>query len=157
MARHRDVRNLDADDFGDDDYDYGSSYGSSHVDEVELSKSMERDYIYRRGSEGGGHTPKIGYFVAGGADELPERIRQRSDSETSSSSNSNLWDDLGPDDAQRLADVLEDILDVVGESMPEHVVKEAIVRCDFQKEVALNTLLNNPVGHSVAGGRSQQR
>ena len=156
MARHRDVRNLDADDFGDDDYDYGSSYGSSHVDEVELSKSLERDYMYRRGSDGGGHTPKIGFFVAE-ADEPPERIRQRSDSETSSSSNSNLWDDLAPDDAQKLAECLEHILDVVGESMPEHVVKEAIVRCDFQKEVALNPRLNNPVGHSVAGGRSQQR
>ena len=34
------------------------------------------------------------------------------------------------------------------------VVKEAIVRCDFNSEVALNTLLNNPVGHRGSGKKS---
>jgi elongation factor 1 alpha-like protein len=62
------------------------------------------------------------------------------------------------DDQKKLAQCLEDILDIVGESMPEHVVKEAIVRCDFNKEVALNTLLNNPVtGHGMSGGLKAQR
>jgi hypothetical protein len=36
MSRHRDVRNLDADEFDDDvDDSYGSSYGSSYVDEMQ--------------------------------------------------------------------------------------------------------------------------
>ena len=162
MARHRDVRNLDADEFDDDFDSYGSSYGSSYVDELQLSTSVERDYMYRRGS-GGGHTPKMGHFM-GRRDSSDEeeaaggrRIRARSDSETSSSSNSNPFDDLDPEDKRRMAACLEDILDIVGESVPEHVVKEAIVRCDFNKEVALNTLLNNPVGHGMSGGRQQRR
>ena len=39
--------------------------------------------------------------------------------------------------------------------MPEQVVKEAIVRCDFNHEVALNTLLNNPV--KVSSSSKSQR
>ena len=73
MSRHRDVRNLDADDY-DDDGDYGSSYGSSYVEEAPLSKSME-NYMFRRGSGGAGgsgHTPKMSHFVLGRSDSLPE-------------------------------------------------------------------------------------
>ena len=39
----------------------------------------------------------------------------------------------------------------MGDTVPERAVKEAIVRCDFDAEVAVNTLLNNPVGHRGAG------
>ncbi len=46
---------------------------------------------------------------------------------------------------------MEHVLDIVGDTMPENLVKEAIVRCDFNPEVAVNTLLNNPVGHRGAG------
>ena len=66
MARHRDVRNLDADDYNDDSY--GSSYGSSYVEETSLSSSME-NYLYRR--SGGGHTPKMSHFVLGRSDSVP--------------------------------------------------------------------------------------
>ncbi len=167
MSRHRDVRNLDADDYGDDEDEgeYGSSYGSSYVDETTLSTSME-NYMYRRNSSGHtGHTPKMSHFVLGRTDSLPEEdedgldedgrprvapFRERSDSETSSGSNT--YDDLDEQDRTRLARCLEDVLDIVGDTIPEHTVKEAIVRCDFDSEVAVNTLLNNPVGHRSAGG-----
>ena len=65
MSRHRDVRNLDADDY-DDSASYGSSYGSSYVDETSLSTSME-NYMYRRGAGG---TPKMGHFVLGRSDSI---------------------------------------------------------------------------------------
>lgn len=35
MSRHRDVRNLDAEDF-ESDYDYGSSYSGSYSEEVKF-------------------------------------------------------------------------------------------------------------------------
>ena len=164
MSRHRGVRNMDADEFEDDD-SYGSS-ASSYVEETSLSRSME-NYIYKRG--GGGHTPKMGHFVLGRTPSVPEeeeeegdetglrRMRPRSDSETSSGSNSNPFEDLQKEDQVRLADCLEEILDIVGESMPENLVKEAIVRCDFNKEVALNTLLNNPIGHSGKQRRQKRK
>jgi hypothetical protein len=75
---------------------------------------VERDYMYRRNS-GGGHTPKMGHFVLGRQESLPEEeegegvagagaggeggrrrlIRERSDSDASSGSNSNPFEDLG--------------------------------------------------------------
>ena len=58
MARHRDVRNLDSDDLGHQD-DYGSSYGSSYCDEVSLSTSVEKEYMYRRNA---GMSPKLSHF-----------------------------------------------------------------------------------------------
>lgn len=147
----------------EDDYDYASSYGSSYMDETSLSTSVERDYMYRRGSVGSsGHTPKMGHFFARRSDSIssvPEeeeegaegasgrsRIRARSDSETSSSSNpEEELDPLNEEEALKLAQCLEQILDIVGDSIPESSIREVIKRCDFNQEVALNTLLNNPI------------
>ena len=58
MSRHRDVRNLESDDLAHQD-DYGSSYGSSYCDEVSLSTSVEREYMYRRNA---GMSPKLSHF-----------------------------------------------------------------------------------------------
>ena len=58
---------------------------------------------------------------------------------------------------KKLAQCMETILDVVGDSMPEQVIKEAIVRCDFNCEVALNTILNNPVKVKNDGGSRRNR
>ena len=58
MSRHKNVRNLDADDTVHQD-DYGSSYASSYCDEVSLSTSVERDYMYRRNT---GMSPKLSHF-----------------------------------------------------------------------------------------------
>ncbi len=81
MARHRDVRNLDAHDFEDeDDDDYCSSYGSSYVDEMTLSSSMDR-YMVRRNSTGhSGTTPKMSHFVLGRSDSFPEEDEDEEDS-----------------------------------------------------------------------------
>ena len=57
MARHRDFHNIDTEDF--DEGDYGSSF-SSYTDEVALSRSVEQEYIFRRG----GTTPKMSQFHA---------------------------------------------------------------------------------------------
>lgn len=163
MARHRDVRNLDANDF-DSDYDYGSSYSGSFCDEVPLSSSIERDYMYRRNASG--TTPKLTHFMSShSVDSVPEEDEEGPDDETGirstrkvdydsddstgsnnrrHSSGSSLLEALDDEETKKLAECLEQILDVVGESMPEIQVKEAIVRCDFNVELALNTLLNNP-------------
>ena len=123
MSRHRDVRNMDADDYEDDYSSYGSSYGSSYVEEGNLSTSMEK-YMYRRM----GSTPKMGHFVLGRSDSVPEEsehddpdeeghMRARSDSETSS----NGLEDLDEDRKGKLAKCLEEVLDVVGDTMSEQV------------------------------------
>merc|ERR1712012_386847 len=62
------------------------------------------------------------------------------------SSVSCLLQALSDEDQTKLAKCLETILDIVGESMPEIQVKETIIRCNFDTELSLNTLLNNPIG-----------
>jgi len=64
---------------------------------------------------------------------------------------------LSSADKAKLAKCLEDVLDVVGDTIPEKSVKEAIVRCDFDSDVAVNTLLNNPVGHKSGQQQQQQQ
>ena len=159
----------------------GSSYGSTYYDETTLSSSMDQ-YMYHRRNSGGnspaaGHTPKMGHFVLNRSDSVPSvpeededlgsgggrgaRQRHLSDSEASDSGGSNAGlDELDAEDQKKLAACLETILDIVGDSMPEQTVKEAIVRCDFNHEVALNTLLNNPVkvsSGSQSNSSSSQR
>ena len=58
MSRHKNIRNLDAEELGQQD-DYASSYGSSYCDEVSLSTSVEKEYMYRRNA---GMSPKLSHF-----------------------------------------------------------------------------------------------
>ena len=168
MSRHKNVRNLDADEHVHQD-DYGSSYGSSYCDEVSLSTSVEKEYMYRRNT---GMSPKLSHFYgrSNSVTSIPEedngagRNRQDpgdSDDESANfsprsgrrhSSTSCLLEALSDEDETKLAQCLEEILDIVGESMPEIQVKETIVRCNFDTELSLNTLLNNPIGAYHEGG-----
>ena len=48
---------MDADEFGhNQEDDYPSSYESSYRDEISLSTSVEKEYMYRRNA---GHSPKL--------------------------------------------------------------------------------------------------
>jgi len=161
MSRHRDVRNLESDDLAQDDY--GSSYGSSYCDEVSLSRSVEREYMYRRNA---GMSPKLSHFYGrsdsvgsipeedGTTGRRPYQATDDSDDESNAASHSGrrhssvscLLEALSDEDQTKLAKCLETILDIVGESMPEIQVKETIIRCNFDTELSLNTLLNNPIG-----------
>ena len=95
MSRHRDVRNLESDDLAQDDY--GSSYGSSYCDEVSLSRSVEREYMYRRNA---GMSPKLSHFYGrsdsvgsipeedGTTGRRPYQTTDDSDDETNAASHS---------------------------------------------------------------------
>ena len=45
MSRHRDVRNLDAEDF-ESDYDYGSSYSGNYLSDPKLRLCADTETIY---------------------------------------------------------------------------------------------------------------
>ena len=126
MSRHRDFHNMDHDDFADDDY--GSSV-SSYTDEVALSRSMEKEYMYRPGS-----TPKMSQFFGrtnsvSSVPEEDEDAGNEADSDDSSSlsseggrrhsSGSSLVESLNAEEAEKLASCLDYILDIVGEAIPE--------------------------------------
>merc|ERR1719415_343516 len=128
---------MDHDDFADDDY--GSSV-SSYTDEVALSRSMEKEYMYRPGN-----TPKMSQFFGrtnsvSSVPEEDEDAGNEADSDDSSStseggrrhsSGSSLIESLNAEEAAKLATCLIDILDIVGENIPEIQIKETIIRCEF--------------------------
>lgn len=167
MARHRDVRNIDADEFAESE-DYGSSYGSSFCDEIPLSRSMEREYMYRRNASG--TTPKMTDFLArtNSVGSVPEEnedeaINDSDDSSSSGgmgrrhSSGSSLVEGLNAEESAKLASCLEYVLDIVGDTIPDVQVKEAIIKCDFDGSLAVNTLLNNPIGLKSSYSKSSDR
>lgn len=49
---------------------------------------------------------------------------------------------LSQEDVTRLNSCLEHILDIVGETVPEFTIKEAIVKCEYDAEKALHEILN---------------
>ena len=57
MSRHRNFQNAHHEDY-DEDPEYNSSYASSYTDEVALSRSLEQEYVFRRG----GNTPKLNHY-----------------------------------------------------------------------------------------------
>ena len=127
MSRHRDFHNMDHDDY-DDEPDYGSSV-SSYTDEMPLSRSMENEFMFRRG----GNTPKMSQFFGrtnsvSSVPEEDEDAGNEADSDDSSStseggrrhsSGSSLIESLNAEEAAKLATCLIDILDIVGENIPE--------------------------------------
>jgi len=146
--------------YEDDEYAYGSSYGSDYG----LSSSVEQQYMFRRDQSG--TTPKMSSFLdrqasaasigegevdfemdlgvglpQAQASALPpdpgDKKLRRCDSVFDTSAMSN-------EDLAKLNSCLDHILDIVGETVQEYTIKEAIVRCKFDVEKALNYILNKP-------------
>jgi len=166
MSRHTYVRNMNVDEeYEDDEYAYGSSYGTSYTgSDYGLSSSVEQQYMFNRGQSG--TTPKMSSFLdrqpsaasigdgeaefemdlgcgppPAQASALPpdpgDKKLRRCDSVFDTSGMSN-------EERAKLNSCLDHILDIVGETVHEFTIKEAIVRCKFDVEKALNYILNKP-------------
>ena len=139
----------------------GSDYG--------LSSSVEQQYMFNRDQSG--TTPKMSSFLdrqasaaslgegeaefemdlgvgPPQASALPpdpgDKKLRRCDS---------VFDTSGMtgEDLAKLNSCLDHILDIVGETVQEYTIKEAIVRCKFDVEKALNYILNKPsLGSPIA-------
>jgi len=166
MSRHTYVRNMNVDEeYEDDEYAYGSSYGTSYTgSDYGLSSSVEQQYMFNRGQSG--TTPKMSSFLdrqpsaasigdgeaefemdlgcgppQAQASALPpdpgDKKLRRCDSVFDTSG-------MSAEDLAKLNSCLDHILDIVGETVHEFTIKEAIVRCNFDVEKALNYILNKP-------------
>jgi len=156
--------------YEDDEYAYGSSYGTSYTgSDYGLSSSVEQQYMFNRDQSG--TTPKMSSFLdrqasaaslgegeaefemdlgvgPPQASALPpdpgDKKLRRCDS---------VFDTSGMtgEDLAKLNSCLDHILDIVGETVQEYTIKEAIVRCKFDVEKALNYILNKPsLGSPIA-------
>jgi len=164
MARHR-VRNVHEEEYEDDDY-LSQSPGSYVGDS--LSSSVERQYMFNRGQSG--TTPKMSSFFdrqasiaslppdevefeidlevgvggsGGPPGQPPEESRRQLGRRDSTFDSTRLTSD----ELVMLNSVMDHVLDVVGETYPENVVKTTIVRCNYDAEKSLNELLKNPNSH----------
>jgi len=165
MSRHRFYQNAEDDYEDDDNYSYSSSYGTSY-EEGGLSTSVENQYLYNRGRSG--TTPKMSNFFATevSASNMPEgefemdleigsgpsrvagfepdvdpgpspggRTLSRRDSGFDTSG-------LSSEEMMKLNSGLDYILDIVGDTIPESLIKEALVRNQMDAERALTELLD---------------
>jgi len=151
--------------YEDDEYAYGSSYGTSYTgSDYGLSSSVEQQYMFNRGQSG--TTPKMSSFLdrqssaaslgdgeaefemdlgcvpaQAQASALPpdpgDKKLRRCDSVFDTSG-------MSGEELAKLNSCLDHILDIVGETVHEFTIKEAIVRCKFDVEKALNYILNKP-------------
>jgi len=151
--------------YEDDEYAYGSSYGTSYTgSDYGLSSSVEQQYMFNRGQSG--TTPKMSSFLdrqpsaasigdgeaefemdlgcgppQAQASALPpdpgDKKLRRCDSVFDTSG-------MSSEERAKLNSCLDHILDIVGDTVHEFTIKEAIVRCKFDVEKALNYILNKP-------------
>jgi len=163
MSRHTYYRNIQDEDYEDEDY--GSSFGSSYGSDHGLSKSLENQYMFQRDQSG--HTPQFSNFLdnlgegevelemdigMGPVDPDPsdQKKLRRMDSVFDTTS-------LSSEDLAKLNSCLDHILDIVGETVPEFTIKETIVKCNYDAEKALSDILSraSSSGHSGHSPLSQ--
>jgi len=139
MARHRNVRNMNF----DDDYEgYNDVYGHSVEDNYCVSPSASQ-YLYNRGEPN-----QISAFFAPEGDDIQEEpeddvkraldsTSERLQSLTLESAAANLL----PEEEILLKSCLEEIQNVMGDSMPDAVIISQILRAKFNMEKALDACL----------------
>lgn len=132
MARHRNIRSLDADEEYDD---FHSCYGHSVEDDFCISPSTEAQFLYNRSSQ----NQSMSAFFESHA-PVPE---EQEDSEDETDYYTNKISLLNSVDAAKLQSCVEALQDVVGDTIPELTLKTAAIDNDFDLERALNAVLQD--------------
>lgn len=150
MSRHRDVRNLDYDEEYDeacDDDVYGHSVDDS---DYGVSPSLEQ-YLYSQSRD---NAHGFGLYFPTGADIKEEEETfdgLKDDSEDRSrhdSSSSYEKPPLSPEDEVRLASILDELRNILGDKFSEGELMHTVISNNFHLETTLNALLNR----SSSGG-----
>ncbi|XP_064624404.1 uncharacterized protein LOC135485936 isoform X2 [Lineus longissimus] len=135
MSRHRNVRSMNI----ADEYDYDDVYGHSVEDDYCISPGTAAQFTFNRDS---GHN--LASFI--GQPEIPEEgegdLESDSEHEVLNDSGNYRRPVLNEFDQARLNSCLEEVRNVVGDSTPEHILVDTIIKTDFNYEVALDTLFN---------------
>ncbi|XP_050693971.1 protein HBS1-like [Eriocheir sinensis] len=156
MSRHRDVRNLDYDEEYDeacDDNVYGHSVDDS---EYGVSPGMEQ-YLYSRSRE---NAHGFGLYFSTSDDikeeeetmdgtKPPGEDRSRHDSASSYEK-----PPLSPEDEVRLASVLDELRNILGDKYSEGELTQTVLVHNFHLESALNALLNRSASAASASPAS---
>lgn len=139
MARHRDIRNRSY----SDDYDYDDVYGQSVEEDSCLSPSDTAQFMYDRSS----NQQAVSHFMESHANiqeeaeeevESPsEQALQRRDSMDFRSLN------LNEDDEAKLMSCLDELRNVLGDTISENLLVQSVLTHKFDFNKALDEILNN--------------
>lgn len=129
MSRHRNVRTMN---FEDEYFDEDEVYGHSYDDSYCVSPATAAQFTFNRERD-----VNLSSYMEEG---IPEE-EDESDPEPLSDSGR---DNLKLDDVEqaKLNSCKEEIVNVIGDTIPEHIVSQAVVKHQYNIQAALNELLN---------------
>lgn len=134
MSRHRNVRSMKyEDDFGDEDDDY---LGHSVEDSYCISPGTAAQFTFNRDKN-----VDLSHYMEEG---IPEEDEEDSDGDHSPLNNSSGTPRLQLNDTDQatLNSCLDEVRSIVGESCPEHLMAQTIVKNNYNIQASLNELLN---------------
>ncbi|XP_071119825.1 HBS1-like protein isoform X1 [Haliotis cracherodii] len=131
MSRHRAVRGMNLDDEYDDDDEY---YGQSVEDNFCISPGTAAQFTFNRGQ-----TTFATYM--GGDDEV-EVVESDDDTGHQGASSGQTDKKLNDVDRAKLNSCLEEVHNILGESRPDSVYKEIIIKHKFNLQASLDELLS---------------
>ncbi|XP_017304218.1 HBS1-like protein isoform X3 [Diaphorina citri] len=135
MSRHRNVRSLRY----SDEYDYDDVYGHSVEDDHSISPTDE-SFLFDRSK-----TTQIASFLGTSVEEEPEEEEEDNPPVIESPPHPVLSD---LEEAQ-LQSCLDKIRDIVGDSVPDSVVVDTVIRNQFDVDRSLDQILNSGSSGSV--------
>eukprot|EP01135_Chromosphaera_perkinsii_P004444 Nk52_evm22s281 gene=Nk52_evmTU22s281 len=155
MSRHRNVRNLDYDDYADD-YEYGMSY----EEETAMSPSM-REFMYRRRESEEGYNEEEDYYYDEKEryDEGGEEEGRRKGSRSGvSPRKSVILNGLSEAERGLLFSGMDYVGSVVGyDSFPEEEVMRLLVKYRFEAEKVLAVLLGDAKEEEVGAKEEKKK
>lgn len=136
MSRHRNVRSMNY----QDEYDgYDDVYGHSVEDDFCVSPGTAAQFLYNRDAP-----PSLSSFMA--SEEIPEEEEYESEEEHNDSLQDSTSSAVPPGltDIQtaQLNSCLEEMRNILGETVPERVMVDAVIKSSFDQEKALNAILS---------------
>ncbi|XP_046391085.1 protein HBS1 isoform X1 [Ischnura elegans] len=157
MSRHRNVRSTNF--YSEECEGFDDVYGHSVEDDYCVSPSVAEQFLYDRNRR-----QQMSVFLGQEEEIAEEDEGEEGDEEAQpgmgdapKSAILSSTQGLSDIDQARLQSCLEEVRNVVGDSIAEQTVIEAVLRCEFNVEKALNMVLNNATGVSETGASKIQK
>ncbi|XP_045614071.1 protein HBS1 [Procambarus clarkii] len=159
MSRHRDVRKLDYDEEYDDAHDEDVYGHSVEEGDYGLSPGTEQ-YLYSRSRE---NTHGFGQYFPTGEDIKEEEEAFDNPAYKTVSLERNCRDSpsyakplLSPDDEVRLASILDELRNILGDKYTEKELTQAVLANKFELDASLNALLDKSSSPATAQSLPQR-
>jgi len=156
MSRHRHFHaiNQNYDDYDDgyeDDEDYGSYSGNSYNDNYCVSPGTAAQFTFNRDNRT--NSSFADYLSREDEHEIPEETEADNDEDILDTSANYQKPHLSDQQEAQLLSCLDMIRDVIGDTIPDHIVTQTVIDNQFSGEKALDILLEkNSQSQSTASG-----